>query len=99
MKIKNFNEFNEAISGVEVPTNRNFSYFGAAYGTENSPNTIDTSKNRLQWSNKGIVTEDEFQIMVNNFIKSGRSINELPVANTEFCQENIDFLNNLETNP
>jgi hypothetical protein len=96
MRINNFKQFKEAISGTEVPTMRKGSYFGAAYGDENMPDTVDTTNNRLQWSSNGIVTEDQFQIMLNNFIKSGGNINELPVANTEFCQENIDFLNNIE---
>jgi hypothetical protein len=100
MRIKKFTNFvDEAISGTEVPTMRNGSYFGPAYGDEDMPDTVDTTKNRLQWSSKGIVTEDQFQVMINNYMKSGGLINNLPVENGLFCQENIDFLNNLETNP
>lgn len=99
MKINNFKQFKEAISGTEVPTKRNGSYFGPNYGNEDTTDTIDTTKNRLQWSSNGIVTEDQFQIMINNFLKSGGQLNNLPVENAKFCQENIDFLNNLETNP
>ena len=100
MRIKKFTNFvDEAISGTEVPTMRNGSYFGPAYGDEDMPDTVDTTKNRLQWSSKGIVTEDQFQVMINNYMKSGGLINNLPVENGLFCQENVDFLNNLETNP
>ena len=99
MKINNFKKFKESISGTEVPTMRKGSYFGATYGDEDMPDTVDTTKNRLQWSSKGIVTEDQFQVMINNYMKSGGLINNLPVENGLFCQENIDFLNNLDTNP
>lgn len=91
MRIKKFGEFNEAVSGTEVPTNRNFSYFGAAYGTEGSPNTIDTSKNKIRQSMSGqIMTEDEYQELLTKFLKSGRNVNELPADG--FSTENIDFI-------
>jgi hypothetical protein len=96
MKINNFKQFKEAISGTEVPVMRKGSYFGAAYGDEDMPDTVDTTKNRLQWSSKGIVTEDQFQDMITNFLKSGGQLDNLPVENGEFCQVNIDFLNNLD---
>jgi hypothetical protein len=89
--IKNFKQFNEAISGTEIPTNRNFSYFGAAYGTENSPNTIDTSKNSLRSSISGdILSEYDYQELLNKYLKTGKSINDLPEKG--FCPENIDYI-------
>jgi len=89
--IKNFKQFNEAISGTEIPTNRNFSYFGVAYGTEDSQNTIDTSKNSLRASMSGdILNEYDYQELLNKYLKTGKSINDLPEKG--FCPENIDYM-------
>jgi hypothetical protein len=92
-KIKKYDEFvGEAISGTEVPTNPNFSYFGAAYGTDKSPNTINTHNTKVVTCtmNNEFYTEDKFLELREDFITNGGDINSLP--GDGFCQENVDFM-------
>lgn len=74
-RIKKYGDFTtEAISGTEVPTNPNFSYFGAAYGTHKSPNTIDQHDTNLVYSKLlgRPVSEDEFDEIYTNYLSTSR---------------------------
>jgi hypothetical protein len=92
-KIKKFNQFvtEEAISGTEIPTMRNGSYFGPAYGDTVPPKTINKSHTTVaQSDNDGFYTEDEYNELRTAFLKSGGLTSELP--SDGFSKENIDFM-------
>ena len=92
MRIKKFTNFvEEAISGTEVPTMRNGSYFGPAYGDTIGPRTINKSHTTLiQSDTDGFYTEDEYNELKTEYLKSGGNISELPEDG--FCDDNIEFM-------
>lgn len=92
MRIKKFTNFvDEAISGAEVPTMRNGSYFGPAYGDTVGPKTINKSHTTLiQSDTDGFYTEDEYNELKIVYLKSGGNISELPADG--FCDDNIEFM-------
>jgi hypothetical protein len=73
MKIKRFNKFvKESISGTEIPTNPNFSYFGPSYGTQKSPNTINYhDTDVILASDNKFYSEDDYNDMYQNYLKNG----------------------------
>lgn len=89
-RIKSYIEFTyEAISGTEIPTKRNGSYFGPAYGDTESPNTIDRHDTNLVYSKLlgRPISEDEFNELYNEYLtKSDKSIPK------EFNTGNIDAI-------
>lgn len=91
-KIKKFSKFiREAISGTEVPTMRNGSYFGPAYGDTVGPKTINRSHTKVVKSEEdGFYTEDEYNNLKTEYLKKGGVITDLPTEG--FCDENIEFM-------
>ncbi len=89
--IKRFKEFiKEEISGTEIPENPNFSYFGAAYGTTKSPNTINLHNTKVV----SLHTEDEYNDLYIRFLGAGGSLSDLIdySGGTGFSKENITFM-------
>lgn len=78
VKIKKYGDFtSEAISGTEVPTMRNGSYFGPSYGDTESPNTISAEDTTLRYSKllDRPISEDEFNDLYDEYLsKSDKSI-------------------------
>ena len=89
MKIKRFKKFiKESISGTEVPTNPNFSYFGPSYGPPKSPNTInyhDTETILCDIDNK-FYNIDDYNDMYQEYLKTPEG-SKKPLNG--FNQENI----------
>lgn len=88
--IKKYKDFTtEAISGTEVPTMRNGSYFGPSYGDTESPNTISSDDTTLRYSKllDRPVTLDEFNELYDKYLaKSDKSIKK------EFTTNCIDSI-------
>jgi len=85
-KFKNFIK-EEAISGTEIPTNPNFSYFGPAYGTQKSPNTINLHDTTvILASDNKFYAEDDYNDMYQDYLKKGGK----PLDG--FSLENIDII-------
>lgn len=99
MKIKRYNEFtNEAISGTEIPENPNFSYFGPAYGTQKSPNTINKNDTTVIYSklDDKYYTEDEFNVLYDEYLSKSKTKS----IQKDFTEETISkILNEMEINP
>ena len=90
-RIKRFRDItNEAISGTEVPTMRNGSYFGPSYGDTRNPNTVDPSLNTVVYSELDgrAYTQDDFNDLYDEYLKSPGE----KKIKKEFTQECIDLL-------
>jgi hypothetical protein len=101
--IKRFKEFiKEEVSGTEIPENPNFSYFGAAYGTAKSPNTINLHNTTVVsggfGDDAGLYTEDDYNDIYIKFLGAGGNISELQDISgdikfsTKTAEKNIDFM-------
>lgn len=90
-RIKKFEQFiREEVSGTEVPVNPNFSYFGAAYGTQKLQNTIqrqDTSVVFSKYADR-FFDVDEFDELYNTYLTKSTD-KSIP---NEFTEQNIDLI-------
>jgi len=100
-KIKRWKEFKESISGTEL-----VGKIGPAYGDTVLPNTINrhhtnvnvspgvvnpNSKNDLT---SDIFSDDEWEQLLNDYLKAGGNINELTGDRTSDIKFITDFINN-----
>lgn len=99
--IKKWKEFKEAISGTEL-----VGHVGPAFGNTSIPNTINkhhtnvnlapgvenpNSKNDLT---SDIFSDDEWEQLLNDFLKAGGQINELTGNRASDIKFITDFINN-----
>jgi hypothetical protein len=98
--IKSYDEFvnEEAISGTEVPVplNGKGSYFGAAYGDTESPNTIDSGDTTVRYSkiDGRFYSILDYQEIYDEFVEKGGDINTLTNDKTKngMSEENISII-------